>query len=57
MTLELDERISQEIKQLYKGQEEAGKLPSWQQLETYYTTFREKFGAQRLASLDGEALL
>lgn len=32
-------------------------LPSHEQLQRYYTTFRDRFGPQRLRSLDGEALL
>jgi len=55
--MELDERIFQELKELYKKQENEGKLLSRQQLSTYYATFRNKFGPEKLANLDGEALL
>ncbi len=53
----LDERIVQQLKDLNQKLEMDGKLPSPQQLVTYYTTFRNKFGPERLARLDGEALL
>ncbi len=57
MVLELDERIDQELKELYKTLEIEGKLLSGEQLAGYYSTFRSRFGTDRLKNLDGEALL
>src|SRR5712691_7174970 len=57
MVLELDERIDQELKELYKTLEIEGKLLSGEQLAGYYSTFRSRFGPDRLKNLDGEALL
>src|SRR2546421_7346554 len=57
MVLELDERIDQELKDLYKTLEIEGKLLSGEQLAGYYSTFRSRFGSDRLKNLDGEALL
>jgi 5-methylcytosine-specific restriction enzyme B len=55
--LPIDKRILQELKTLYQQQESKGNLFSRQQLAAYYATFRNKFGPEKLASLDGEALL
>ena len=57
MVLELDERIDQELKELYKTLEIEGKLLSGEQLAGYYSTFHSRFGSDRLKNLDGEALL
>ncbi len=57
MVLELDERIDQELQELYKTLEIEGKLLSGEQLAGYYSTFRSRFGPDRLKNLDGEALL
>src|SRR5712691_440313 len=57
MTLELDPRITEELKKLYKSLEEEGKLFSREQLAMYYTPFRSRFDPERLKNLDGEALL
>src|SRR5436853_6841399 len=53
----LDERIAQELKELYKTMEGEGKLLSKEKLAEYYSTFRNKFGPDRLKNLDGEMLL
>ncbi|HEY5004599.1 MAG TPA: AAA family ATPase [Ktedonobacteraceae bacterium] len=53
----IDERILQELKTLYQQEESKGNLFSRQQLAAYYATFRNKFGPEKLASLDGETLL
>lgn len=53
----LDERLFQELQELHKRLYNAGELFSREQLAKYYTTFRERFGPDRLQSLDGEALL
>src|SRR5437879_9518937 len=57
MELELDERITRELRVLYKSLVNDGKLLSNEQLAGYYSTFRSKFGPDKLANLDGEALL
>jgi 5-methylcytosine-specific restriction enzyme B len=56
-TLSLDKRVMQQLQDLYQQQESEGELPSKQQLEQYYAAFRNKFGPEQLARLDGEALL
>jgi hypothetical protein len=53
----LDNRIAQELKELYKSLQNEGKLPSNEQLGRYYSTFRSHFGPDKLQNLDGEALL
>ena len=55
--LELEPRIVEDVLRCYKKLEDAGKLLSKQQLEEYCRTFRNKFGPEQLALLDGEALL
>src|SRR6266481_6058880 len=57
MALELDERITQELKERYRSLEGEGKFLSDKQLTEYYNTFRSRFGPDRLKNLDGEALL
>jgi 5-methylcytosine-specific restriction protein B len=53
----LDDRVLEQINRLHEELTSRGELPTRAQLEQYYSTFRERFGPQRLASLDGEALL
>jgi len=53
----LDRRIQQELLELKKSMENDGKLLSKTQLDEYYSTFRSRFGPEKLSSLDGEALL
>jgi 5-methylcytosine-specific restriction enzyme B len=53
----LDERLRQELKDLYTKLINEGKLLSKAQLEGYYETFRKRFGPDQLKTLDGEALL
>jgi hypothetical protein len=38
--LSLDTRVAQQLRDLYQQEESEGKLPSTQQLEQYYATFR-----------------
>src|ERR1700674_2979995 len=57
MAIELDERITEKLKKLYRSLEEKGELYSREQLTIYYNTFRDRFGPDRLKNLDGEALL
>ena len=49
--------IKDRILALYQEKQNAGDLPSSQQLDGYYRLFRQKFGPEMLASLDGEVLL
>ena len=53
----LDEKVLQELRDTQAKLNAEGKLPSRTQLAAYYDTFRRRFGPERLASLDGEALL
>jgi 5-methylcytosine-specific restriction protein B len=53
----LDKNLAKELTDLYKNLDTEGKLPSRQQLEQYYATFRRRFGPDVLSSLDGESLL
>src|SRR5260370_23401871 len=57
LVMVLDNRIAEELKKLYKSLEGQGKLLSNEQLEKYYSTFRSRFGPDKLKNLDGEALL
>src|SRR5437660_3535848 len=57
MVLELDERVVQDLRELYRTLSNDGKLLSGEQLAGYYSTFRSRFGPDRLKNLDGEALL
>jgi 5-methylcytosine-specific restriction protein B len=53
----LNEQITTRIRAQYDKLAETGEVLPEEQLTGYYLTFREKFGPERLASLDGEALL
>jgi 5-methylcytosine-specific restriction protein B len=53
----LDEKLSNELAELHKKLDAEGGLPSRQQLDQYYVTFRARFGPEALSGLDGEALL
>ena len=53
----LYESIAQELSKLYKSLQDEGKLIPNEQLENYYSTFRSRFGPEKLKNLDGEALL
>ena len=53
----LDNRIAEELKKLHKSLEDQGGLLSREQLADYYSTFRSRFGPDKLKNLDGEALL
>src|SRR6266566_9808477 len=57
MAWKLDNRIAEELERLYKSLEDQGKLLSREQLAQYYSTFRNRFGPDKLKNLDGEALL
>ena len=53
----LDERIAEELRDLYTSLNDAEKLLSREQLANYCTIFRRYFGPERLESLDGQELL
>jgi 5-methylcytosine-specific restriction protein B len=53
----LDEKLTQDIKEIYQRLNGEGELLSRTQLAKYYDVFRQRFGPDKLASLDGEALL
>lgn len=53
----LPEKLLQELQTKYNELDGQKLLPSRAQLAQYYTTFRHKFGPDRLKGLDGEALL
>jgi 5-methylcytosine-specific restriction protein B len=53
----LETSVKQRILERYQQMNAEGKLLSRPQLDQFYKTFRDRFGPDRLASLDGEALL
>ncbi len=53
----LDERIAEELRAKYQSLLQEGNLLSREQLANYYTTFRRRFGPDKLKSLDGQELL
>lgn len=53
----LDPRIVQDLRNIQKRLTPGGKLPPLEKLQHYYGAFEERFGPDRLSSLDGEALL
>jgi 5-methylcytosine-specific restriction protein B len=53
----LDERIAKELRTEYQSLLQEGNLLSREQLASYYTTFRRRFGPDKLKSLDGQELL
>lgn len=52
----LDGKVLERINRLHEELTNRGELPTRAQLEQYYGTFRERFGPQRLASLDNEGM-
>lgn len=55
--MQFDERIVRELEDYYRNMKDKGQLLTDEELTQYYTTFRSKFGPDRLKNLDGEALL
>ncbi len=53
----LDERIARELKERYLQLESKGAILSQEQLARYFSTFRARFGPDKLMSLGDEALL
>ena len=56
-TMMLDDVVHGAVRKTYEELHRDGDLPSREKLERYYATFAERFGPQRLSSLDGEELL
>ena len=56
-TNSLEPAIREKLVDCHRKQLASANLPSDQRLEREYRLFRDKFGPERLASLDGEALL
>src|SRR5437868_5298792 len=53
----LEPPVKQKLLQRFQQLNAEGKLLSRTQLDQYYGTFRSRFGPDKLANLDGEALL
>jgi 5-methylcytosine-specific restriction protein B len=53
----LEPAVKQKLVEKHQQMNNDGKLLSRQQLEQFYGTFRNQFGPEKLASLDGTALL
>lgn len=53
----LDAETTRQLRAIESRLEEEKKLPSQAQLAAYYAAFQNRFGPERLKSLDGEALL
>lgn len=53
----LPEKLADTLKAKQAELLAAGKLPTPEELESYYTRFRERFGIERLMRLEGEELL
>ena len=54
---DLDKRIEQELRAAFDSLERSGELLSVVRLQAAYAGFRERFGPDKLNSLDGQALL
>jgi len=55
--MEPREKLMVELSNLHQELVNSGRLPSQEKLEQYYALFRDRFGPERLANIDGEALL
>jgi 5-methylcytosine-specific restriction enzyme B len=53
----LDSRIERELRDAKEKLERSGNLLLHERLDTYYAAFRDRFGPEKLQSLDGQALL
>ena len=53
----LSDKMHQIVKETYNKLDSEGEIVSISKLSQYYETFRERFGIQKLKSLDGETLL
>ena len=55
--IKIDSNVEKALRATHAGLAQNGKLPSPEQLKAYYSLFRNRFGPEKLASLDGEPLL
>ena len=55
--IELHPLILRDLERVHWQLRASGELQSWERLEHYYRTFRERFGPDTLMAHDGEALL
>ena len=55
--INLDPRIEQDLKKIHDDFTRSGKLLPRERLQAAYNAFRDRFGPEKLASLDGTALL
>lgn len=53
----LQPKLAQALKDMQKRLVNEGRLPTLDKLQSYYATFRERFGPDVLRNLDGETLL
>src|SRR5690242_18827877 len=53
----IDPRIEQELRALYEKLSAENKLIVGEQLNGYYKTFRDRFGPEKLLTLEGDELL
>jgi 5-methylcytosine-specific restriction protein B len=52
-----DERVLEQVRGCLGQLADSREIPSAEQLERYFATFRDRFGPRQLESLDGDALL
>ncbi len=55
--LVLDPKVAEEILSLHQSMRTSGELPESEEIETYYTHFRARFGPDALKRLEGAQLL
>src|SRR6266851_2225915 len=53
----LEEKLIDQLKSIQAKLISEGKLPARAKLDSYYASFRARFGPDQLKNLDGEALL
>ncbi|AMV18455.1 AAA family ATPase [Planctomyces sp. SH-PL14] len=52
-----DQRVLEQVRTCLGEVADSREIPSAEQLDAYFATFRDRFGPQQLGSLDGDALL
>jgi len=57
MTIQLDSEVKAELISVHNELIHKGELHSQEDLKSYYDTFRQRFGPEKLSQLDGEELL
>ena len=53
----LTDEMKQKLSEKYEDLRNTGKLPTRQQQDQYYASFRRRFGPDQLSKLDGERFL